>query len=77
MQFSTILLATLAAVASASPMAKRDDCPEVDNIPICGVSCLFPSLFPTTAPLPVPNRKKQKTEEQKTERIPMTSTPAS
>jgi fructoselysine-6-P-deglycase FrlB-like protein len=38
MQFSTLVIATLAAVASASPAVRRQaECPEVDNIPVCGV----------------------------------------
>jgi hypothetical protein len=42
MHFSTLIVAALAAVASASPAIKRQaECPEVDNIPICGVSLLI------------------------------------
>lgn len=42
MQFSTLIIATLAAVASASPAVKRQaDCAEVDQIPECGVSLKF------------------------------------
>jgi hypothetical protein len=41
MQFSTLIVATLAAVASAGPAVKRQaDCPEVDAIPVCGVRSL-------------------------------------
>jgi hypothetical protein len=41
MQFSTLIVATLAAVASAGPAVKRQaDCPEVDAIPFCGVRSL-------------------------------------
>ncbi|KAH6850536.1 hypothetical protein B0I37DRAFT_444549 [Chaetomium sp. MPI-CAGE-AT-0009] len=45
MQFSTLVLATLAAVASASPAVRRQaDCPEVDNIPVCGYSCILAAV---------------------------------
>ncbi|KAL2141210.1 hypothetical protein VTI28DRAFT_2716 [Corynascus sepedonium] len=41
MQFSTLIIATLAAVASASPAVKRQaDCAEVDQIPECGYQCI-------------------------------------
>ncbi len=43
MQFSTLVLTTLATLAAATPLSKRADCPEADNIPLCGVSPL-PSL---------------------------------
>ncbi|KAL2166755.1 hypothetical protein VTG60DRAFT_2239 [Thermothelomyces hinnuleus] len=41
MQFSTVVVAALAAVASASPVLKRQAaCPEVDQIPECGYDCI-------------------------------------
>ncbi|KAJ4301964.1 hypothetical protein N0V88_002092 [Collariella sp. IMI 366227] len=42
MQFSTLIIAALAAVASAGParMSPRVDCPEVDDIPLCGYPCI-------------------------------------
>ncbi|KAL2152231.1 hypothetical protein VTH82DRAFT_5415 [Thermothelomyces myriococcoides] len=41
MHFSTIAVAALAAVASASPTIKRQaECPEADQIPECGYDCI-------------------------------------
>ena len=46
MHFSALVVAALAAVASAGPAMKRQaECPEVGDIPACGVS-LFLSLSP-------------------------------
>ncbi|KAK4149421.1 hypothetical protein C8A00DRAFT_18887 [Chaetomidium leptoderma] len=45
MQFSTFIVATLAAVASAGPTIKRQaDCPEIDKIPICGYPCILTAV---------------------------------
>ncbi|KAL2136210.1 hypothetical protein VTI74DRAFT_4840 [Chaetomium olivicolor] len=45
MQFSTLIVAALAAVASAGPAAmKRADCPEVDKIPACGYNCILAAV---------------------------------
>ncbi|KAK4170659.1 hypothetical protein QBC36DRAFT_296087 [Triangularia setosa] len=43
MQFSTLLVTALAAVATASPALRRRqaDCPEVDAIPACGLQCIY------------------------------------
>ncbi|KAK4455303.1 hypothetical protein QBC34DRAFT_432657 [Podospora aff. communis PSN243] len=44
MRFSTIAAAAFAALASASPVAKRQDhptCPQVADIPACGYDCIF------------------------------------
>ncbi len=40
MHFSTLLLAALAAVATATPatLTRRADCPEAEKIPVCGAS---------------------------------------
>ncbi|KAK5657402.1 hypothetical protein OQA88_2972 [Cercophora sp. LCS_1] len=41
MHFPTIIVAALAAVVSAGPVAKRQDaCPQVADIPACGVTCI-------------------------------------
>lgn len=43
MHFTTFIVATLAAVASAGPAMKRQaECPEAANIPACGVSSQTP-----------------------------------
>ncbi|KAK4138407.1 hypothetical protein BT67DRAFT_369360 [Trichocladium antarcticum] len=45
MQFSTLIIAALAAVASASPaMEKRVPCPEIDLIPLCGYGCILDAV---------------------------------
>ncbi|KAL2022368.1 hypothetical protein VTK56DRAFT_5435 [Thermocarpiscus australiensis] len=41
MQFSAIIIAALAAVASAGPAFKRQaECPQVNDIPACGYPCI-------------------------------------
>ncbi|KXX73377.1 DNA-directed RNA polymerase subunit beta' [Madurella mycetomatis] len=42
MQFSTIFVVAFAGLASAGPALKRqNDCPEVDDIPLCGYPCIL------------------------------------
>ncbi|KAK3297260.1 uncharacterized protein B0H64DRAFT_391715 [Chaetomium fimeti] len=42
MQFSTLIIATLAAVVSASPAVRRQaECPQVADIPACGAPCIL------------------------------------
>lgn len=51
MQFSAIFIAALAGLASAGPAVKRqNDCPEVDDIPLCGVSLEPSRNIDATAP---------------------------
>jgi hypothetical protein len=52
MHFSTILITALAAAVLAGPTMKRQAaCPEVDNIPACGVSYVpfYQEARPSTA----------------------------
>ena len=51
MHFSALVVAALAAVASAGPAMKRQaECPEVGNIPACGVSLFLSLSLPSHSP---------------------------
>ncbi|KAL2263571.1 hypothetical protein VTK26DRAFT_6219 [Humicola hyalothermophila] len=46
MQLSTLVVAALAALTSAKPAVQKRqaECPEVDNIPICGYNCILSAV---------------------------------
>ena len=51
MHFSTLILTTVAALATATPatLTRRADCPEAEKIPLCGASPLSPP-WPVSQP---------------------------